>query len=106
MGLQKRPDTDTGADTEAEVDKVQEKAAPATNPAPTVAKADAPKKDNGRTLNLLAVKRPISDPMTGVEYDLNAPRPGVVKEGNWLHAQMMVGILKEWTPPDTPEIEA
>lgn len=95
MGLQKTPGTEESTPASAPAPEAKAPAAAAQKPA-----------SKGTTLQLLAVKRPISDPTTGAVYDMNSPRPGVVKEGNWVHSQIAVGILKEWTPPGTPEIEA
>ena len=53
----------------------------------------------GVTLMLLAVKRPISDPTTGVLYDKINAKPGIRKVGNWIYSQMRVGILIERVPP-------
>lgn len=94
---------DTAAAEQAAAEAAQAAAAEEKDKEKDKEKEDKPKKVKGKTLHLLAVHRPISDPMSGVTYDINMPKPGVVKEGNWLHAQMVAGILKEYVHPGLTE---
>ena len=66
---------------------------PPAKPPPKAATKDT--KAEGRQVMLLAVHNSIGDPITGIKYQVNGPMPGVVKENNWLYAQIKAGILKE-----------
>ena len=95
MGLKK----DAPPEVESEAGQAP---AAAPTPPPEQPPAAAPKKTAKEvpgkredTVMLLAVKRPISDPFTGVLYDMIHAKPGVRKKGNWVDCQMVAGILAE-----------
>ena len=108
MGLKKDPAAPGGADpveTKAAAPVAPTKPAtpaPAAKPAesPQHVEAATPDKSGGRSMFIRAVKRPLSDPYTGIVYVLNAPRPGVFREGNWLDAQLRAGVLVECAATD------
>lgn len=76
--------------------------APAAAP-PAAAEKAQPKKE--KSVVLLAVHRPLSDPFTGVPYTLSVPKPAIVSDGNWVDCQMKAGLLKVYTAPVEPEEE-
>ena len=68
-------------------------------PAPAVEAPSGKNRANERVLPIIAIERAISDPTTGITFNLNFPQNAMVWEGNWVDCQMRVGILKEYTGP-------
>lgn len=98
MGLKK--DTpgaqgEAGATPEAEV-----QTPPVQKPKPASAPKAAAKPASGaRSVVLLAVQRPLSDPFLGTLFTLTEPKQTEVKPGDWIDCQMKAGLLKEYTAP-------
>lgn len=76
--------------------------------APVVAPVPPPKvaKTEGESVLLLAVYNSIGDPITGIKYQVVGPMPAVVKEGNWVDAQIKAGILKVCAPAPVDPADA
>ena len=92
MGLKK--DTPEVKDAEAAAMGSAPQKPAASKPQPAAAPKPAKKAPQNDQVQLVAVYNSIGDPITGIKYQVVGPMPGVVKEGNWLDAQIKAGILK------------
>jgi hypothetical protein len=74
-----------------------------TPPEPKKATKKAPAQAapaEGRQAHFRCTRGFMGDPITCIKYGSAMPMPGVIKEGNWIDAQVKAGVLVEVQMPE------